>query len=112
VSDSPQPEGHFRSIPLDVYREQFQPGDHTLVDVRELSEWVAGRIPGAVLIPLNSLPDNLDKIPNDKPVVVVCATGIRSLYGSEFLLQAGYPEVYNLEDGTMGWMMRGLPLER
>ncbi len=107
-----QPQGHFRSIPIEAYREHFQPGDHTLVDVREVEEWVTGRIPGAIHIPLNSLPENLDQIPTDKPVVMVCASGIRSLYGSNYLLQMGYPEVYNLEDGTKGWMKKGLPVER
>jgi rhodanese-related sulfurtransferase len=105
-------ESHFRNIPIDIYREKFQPGDHTLVDVRELVEWAGGRIAGAIHIPLNDLPARMGEIPQDKPVVVVCASGVRSLYGAQFLQRSGFPEVYNLEDGTVGWMMRGLPLER
>jgi len=112
TNDKNETQSHFRSIPIEVYREKFHAGDHTLVDVREYEEWVMGRIPGAIHIPLNDLPDHLTKIPQDKPVVVVCASGVRSLYGSEFLLQQGYPEVYNLEDGTHGWAMRRLPIER
>jgi rhodanese-related sulfurtransferase len=107
-----QPQGHFRSIDIDSYREHFGPGDHTLVDVREPEEWIMGRIPGAVHIPLNDLPMRFNEIPVDKPVVVVCASGVRSLYGANFLLQAGFPEVYNLEDGTKGWLMKRLPIER
>jgi rhodanese-related sulfurtransferase len=102
----------FHSIPIETYREQFQPDDHTLLDVRELQEWVTGRIPGAIHIPLNSLPDRLAEIPRDKPVVVVCAHGHRSRFGSQFLAQNGFEEVYNLEDGTHGWMLRKLPIER
>lgn len=105
-------QAHFTNISIDAYREHFQPGDHTLVDVREIDEWVLGRIPGAYHIPLNDLPVRLDEIPQDKPVVVVCASGIRSLYGSQYLLENGYPEVYNLEAGTKGWMMKRLPIER
>ncbi len=107
-----QPTGHFRSIPIEAYQEHFKPGDHTLVDVRETVEWVTGRIPGAVHIPLNDLLQHLEQIPTDKPVVVVCASGVRSLYAAQDLLQAGYPEVYNLEDGTKGWIKKGLPVER
>lgn len=107
-----QPEQHFRSIPIDAYREHFQPGDHTLVDVREPEEWVMGRIPGAIHIPLNDLPDRLAEISDDKPIVMVCASGVRSMYGAQFLLTSGYSEVYNLEDGTHGWARRGLPIER
>lgn len=105
-------QGHFRDLPIDIYRERFHPGDHTLVDVREPEEWVLGRIPGAIHIPLNDLPLHIEEIPTDKPVVVVCASGVRSLYGAHYLVQIGYPEVYNLEDGTKGWMLRGLPIER
>ncbi len=107
-----EPQGRFANLLIDDYRERFHPGDHTLVDVREPEEWLAGRIPGAVHIPLNTLPDHLAQIPTDKPVVVVCASGVRSLYGASFLLENGYPEVYNLDSGTMGWMRRGLPIER
>lgn len=107
-----EPQGRFANLLIDDYRERFHPGDHTLVDVREPEEWLAGRIPGAVHIPLNTLPDHLAQIPADKPVVVVCASGVRSLYGASFLLENGYSEVYNLDGGTTGWMRRGLPIER
>jgi rhodanese-related sulfurtransferase len=80
--------------------------------VREPDEWLGGHLPGAIHIPLNDLPDRLSEIPTDKPVVMVCASGARSFYGSQFLLQSGYMEVYNLSDGTMGWMRKGLPIEK
>jgi rhodanese-related sulfurtransferase len=110
MSDSPEP--HFANVDIDSYREHFKPGDHTLVDVREPEEWVSGHLPGAIHIPLNDLPDRLSEIPGDKPVVLVCAVGSRSFHGSQFLLESGFMEVYNLSDGTMGWMRKGLPLER
>jgi rhodanese-related sulfurtransferase len=111
MTDQPA-QGHFRAIDIDSYRTHFQPGDHTLVDVRELEEWVTGHIPGAIHIPLNDLPDHLAEIDPQKPVVVVCASGVRSLYGAQFLLGNGYPEVYSLDDGTKGWVKKRLPLER
>ena len=110
MSDTSQ-QPHFANIDSESYREHFQPGDHVLVDVRQPHEWAAGRIPGAIHIPLNDLPNRLDEIPDDKPVVVVCATGVRSVTGSKFLLQSGYTEVYNLSDGTQGWIKKGLPVE-
>jgi rhodanese-related sulfurtransferase len=107
-----QQQGHFARIDIDSYREHFAPGDHILVDVREPEEWVMGRIPGAVHIPLNDLPDRYQEISTEKPVVVVCAHGSRSLYGAQFLLQVGFPEVYSLDGGTHAWMMKRLPIER
>lgn len=102
----------FRRLYIDDYRAQFQPGSHVLLDVREPEEWMMGRIPGAQHIPLNDLPDRLSEIPTGKPVVVVCASGIRSLYGGQFLIENGFGEVYNLEDGTKGWVKKGYPIER
>ncbi|MBI5667721.1 MAG: rhodanese-like domain-containing protein [Chloroflexi bacterium] len=104
--------GQFFTIDIDTYRDRFEPGDHMLVDVRELEEWVMGHIPGAVHIPLDDLPARVNEIPTDKPVVIVCASGVRSLYGASFLAEAGYMDVYSLDDGTFGWMMKRLPLER
>lgn len=111
-TDSSQPQGHFRRIAIEDYRENFQAGDHTLVDVREPQEWAMGHLPNAVHIPMNTIPERHAEIPTDKPVVVVCAHGQRSMMVSEYLLDVGFPEVYNLEEGTHGWMMRRLPLER
>lgn len=85
--------------------------EHFLLDVREPWEYAAKCIPGAVNIPLGELENRLDDIP-DLPVVVVCEHGVRSVYGAQFLAQAGHPAVYNLLGGTAEWMMRGLKLER
>ncbi|MFZ5639411.1 MAG: rhodanese-like domain-containing protein [Bacillota bacterium] len=41
--------------------------------------------------------------PRDKKVVIVCASGSRSPQVAEYLVQLGYPEVYNLSDGLMVW---------
>ena len=103
---------HFANIDSESYQEHFKSGDHLLVDVRELHEWMQGHLPGAVHIPLWELEDRLDEIPGDKPVVLVCAVGGRSMQGAQFLLESGYQEVYNLSDGTMGWIKKGLPVER
>ena len=78
---------------------------------RDQSLTEQGRIPGAVNIPLDELGDRLAEIPKDVPVVVGCAHGVRSIYGSQIIRFSGIPEVYNLEGGTMAWWMRHLPLE-
>ena len=49
-----------------------------LVDVREAYEVAQGMIPGGIHIPMNSIPDRLSEIPQDKPVVIYCASGARS----------------------------------
>jgi rhodanese-related sulfurtransferase len=49
-----------------------------LVDVRDVREFAAGTIKGAVNIPMNELEKKLASLPKDKPVVFVCGTGARS----------------------------------
>jgi len=85
--------------------------DHVLVDVRTVGEFVRGHVPHAINIPLNEIGNRTDEIPQDKPIVVICASGNRSRSGCSQLVNAGYTEVYNLNGGTFAWMSAGLPLE-
>ncbi|MEZ4669248.1 MAG: rhodanese-like domain-containing protein [Anaerolineae bacterium] len=107
-----QTPGQFRSIAIETYRAQFQPDDHLLLDVREDWEWAMGHLPGAVHIPMNTIPDRHNELPSDKPVVVVCAHGMRSLQVSQYLAHIGFSDIYNLEGGTAEWVAKGLPVER
>lgn len=102
----------------DISIEQFQArfesgevGDYQFIDVREDDEYAAGHIPGAVNIPLTEFPARVDEISEDSPVVLVCNTGRRSSQTALFLAGMGYEDIYNLEDGTKGWMDMGLQVE-
>lgn len=76
-----------------------------LLDVREPWEWRVSNLEGrgAVLIPLGSLDARLDEVPMDRPIVVYCRSGVRSLDAAERLGRAGAPEVYNLRGGILAW---------
>lgn len=105
----------YRYIDLDIptyeqHRQNFV--EHTLLDVREPEEYVMRRIPGAVNIPLPELEERIGEIPDDKPIVVVCEHGIRSVIAARMLVEMGYSGVYNLLGGTSEWVMRGLKVER
>lgn len=82
-----------------------------LLDVRESWEWVTARIPGATHIPMGQIPTRLGEIPQDRPVVVYCATGQRSGAVTDALRQAGYPRVFNVAGGIVAWMNQRLPVE-
>lgn len=73
-------------------------GSVTLLDVRTSTEVARGKIDGFINIPLNSLRDNLDKIPKDKPVYVHCHSGMRSYIACRILFGNGY-DCYNLAGG-------------
>lgn len=74
-----------------------------LVDVRELWEWHSGHLDGALHIPLNSLPQHLQKLDREAQIVVYCHLGERSWYAAAFLHQQGYAHVASLAGGIDAW---------
>ena len=60
-----------------------------LLDCREPWEYQTARIEGAVLIPMRQIPQKLDAIPKDQPVVVYCHAGVRSFNAAAWLKQQG-----------------------
>ena len=86
-------------------REEIQ-----IVDVREPYEWEAGRIEGAIHIPLNDLMggQGVDGLDTSTPVAVVCRSGNRSELASLMLKARGF-DAHNMRDGMEGWDREGLP---
>jgi hydroxyacylglutathione hydrolase len=82
-----------------------------VVDVREPAEYLAGHLPGARSIPQAELALRLDDLPRDRPLLVVCEAGTRSVHAARFLKQVGFRDVYNLAGGTGAWRAAGLPTE-
>ena len=76
-----------------------------LIDVRQPEEFTSdlGHIPGATLIVLDTLPENMDKIPKNKTVVFVCRSGGRSARAASFATEQGFTNVYNLKGGMILW---------
>src|SRR4051812_24999833 len=74
-----------------------------LVDVREPAEWEIVRIPGAVLIPKGDLPAKLAELPQDKPIVTYCKTGVRSAEALALLKQAGFSDAKHVQGGVTAW---------
>lgn len=79
----------------------------TLVDVRNQTEWDAGRIAGAMHVQLGTLSERLAEIPRDKPIVVQCAAGARSAIGASVLKANGVDNVVNLTGGIGAWSKAG-----
>ena len=74
-----------------------------LLDVREQSEYDIVHLEGARLIPLNTLPNHIDRLPQDQEIVVYCHHGQRSLYALAYLQQNGFTEAKNLIGGIDQW---------
>ena len=78
-----------------------------IVDVRAPDEWRKGHLPGALHIPLAALPDRIDEIDADRPVIVHCKGGGRSAIGSSFLQLMGRRDVANMKGGYESWVASG-----
>jgi NADPH-dependent 2,4-dienoyl-CoA reductase/sulfur reductase-like enzyme/rhodanese-related sulfurtransferase len=80
------------------------PAEALLLDVREPSEFKAGAIPGAVLVPLGQLRSQMAELPRDRGLVVYCQVGIRGYIAERILRQNGF-SVRNLSGGYTTWKL-------
>lgn len=75
-----------------------------ILDVRTAQEFTGdGHIPGAMHIPLDRLPSELARLDKSKEYIAVCRSGGRSAQAQQFLRQAGFTQVLNLQGGMMRW---------
>lgn len=85
--------------------------DLVIIDVRTEPEVIRGRIPDSIHLELNRLEEDVEKLltNKDNPVIVYCLSGSRSLEASETLERLGFRNIYDLENGMLGWRTQGLP---
>lgn len=78
--------------------------DFIFIDVREPHEYEEFNL-GATLIPLQTVPNNLDQFEDSKDaeIVVHCRSGKRSGVAQKFMQQAGFKNVRNLTGGVLAW---------
>lgn len=75
-----------------------------ILDVRNLNEYETCHLEGSILIPMSNIPTNVKHIPKDKPVVVYCHHGFRSVSVIEYLSQNhGFTNLQNLAGGINAW---------
>jgi sulfur-carrier protein adenylyltransferase/sulfurtransferase len=74
-----------------------------LIDVREPHEFEICNLKGE-LIPMAEVPEHLDKIQKDIPVIIHCRSGARSGRICQYLEQEhGYTNLFNLKGGILAW---------
>ena len=76
-----------------------------LIDVREPAEFEIVRIPGSVLIPKQEFLDGsvLSKLPQDKPIILHCKSGVRSAECLAVLKGAGFSDATHVSGGVIAW---------
>jgi rhodanese-related sulfurtransferase len=105
------PREPFTRISVDEASEMMADGA-AVIDVRELHEYTAGHVPGAALIPVNSVYARREELPKDQDLIFVCAVGQRSALAAEMAAAAGLTRLFNLEGGTEAWIKSGQAVEK
>ncbi len=84
-----------------------------VIDVREQSEWDAGHVAGATLLPMREVPDRIAEVAPDRdtPLLLHCAVGARSARVASWLAQMGYRNVVSVNDSINLWKDLGGPWE-
>lgn len=91
-------EGLVKQYHWDQVEKLPRDGSVTLLDTRTPGEYASGHIEGYINIPVDELRERLDEIDSDKPVYVICQSGIRSYIASRILTQNGF-DAYNFSGG-------------
>jgi len=88
--------------------------DAHVIDVREAEEFAKGHLPDARHIPLAKLADRIGEIEKfkGKPVIVCCASGMRSSRACGQLGKLGFSNVHNLAGGIDAWVGAGYPIKK
>lgn len=66
-----------------------------ILDVRSKGEYAGGHIKGSINISVDTLSSNLSKLKKDKPIIICCASGVRSASAKNILESNDFTEVHN-----------------
>lgn len=74
-----------------------------LLDVREDSELEICRIEDALHIPMSKVSEQSDTLPKDRPIIVFCHHGMRSMNVQRYLESKGFDQIINMRGGIHAW---------
>lgn len=103
--------------------KDISPSDATLlvnrenavfIDVRSATEFASGHVPDAINIPREKIVERIAEIEKfkDRPLILNCASGMRSSSACGELKKRGYEKVFNLSGGVGAWAQAGLPIKK
>jgi molybdopterin/thiamine biosynthesis adenylyltransferase/rhodanese-related sulfurtransferase len=75
-----------------------------IIDVREPYEWQIGHIPGARLVPLGQIAEEIPRLDKRRETILYCKVGGRSRNAAKQLASAGVADVRNLAGGILRWI--------
>ena len=88
--------------------------DFVVIDTRELEQYERAHVKGAINIPLDDMLDDIGCVEpyTDKTIALVCNSGTTTaLFAAIYLVENGFEEVFNLDQGIQGWISAGGAIE-
>ena len=98
-------------VGLDEAQRRWSSAEAVVLDVRQLSEFTEAHIPGATHVSSSRLRSKIADVPKNKPLLVMCLQGDRSVSAASVLSALGFKDVATVPEGFGEWLARGLPIE-
>jgi rhodanese-related sulfurtransferase len=102
------------SISVASFEQKMKTPGIQILDVRTAGEYQGGHFNNALQanwLDQKEFAERVQHIDKTKPVLVYCASGVRSAEAMSWMKQNGFAEVSNLRGGISAWRMEGKPLE-
>ena len=90
---------------MDLSRRIAEPDAPVVLDVREPQEIALARFPGALEIPMQSVPSRMDELDRNAEIFVLCHHGMRSAHVADYLAEQGFTRVGNVTGGIDAWAL-------
>lgn len=98
--------------PLDVWSRMDSEEPCQIIDVRDPLEYDGERITGSFLVPLSDLDKASKVFSRERPLYLLCRSGVRAQWAAKRLASLGFADVFVIRGGLKGWIVSGLPVRR
>lgn len=105
------PIGQLNAITTSELKQWYDSGDDLhILDVRGEDEYKSGHIEGSQNIYVGKVEREREKVPKNKPVAVMCSSGVRSSFASSMLLRHEFENLHLVLGGAVAWEKAGFPM--
>ncbi len=99
-------EEQYEVVPSEAQNQLGRSRQAVLIDVREPREFALARIEGALLVPMQTIPaelQRLEQLADGNTLLVLCHHGVRSLQVVAWLRRQGIDDCYSIAGGIDRW---------
>ncbi len=111
VKSADLPTTSLLGVELNEAQRRWSSDEALVLDVRQLGEFAEAHVPGSTHISSGRLRSKIADVPKNKPLLVMCARGDRSVSAASVLSALGFKNIATIPEGFTEWCARGLPTE-